>query len=195
MGSWLLSLNNKWMKSCGVFIKMKLLILSPFVSNHPFKFQRNRPIREYIGARTTIACVQPPALRKKTIGEERLWFTVDNRVPYHVIFPGMCGKLFDWLLPIDHYIIETTSFDWLLFLFLHINTVRTTVRDFTTSSCVLWARYKIRIKIFLIVKEVFLLKYERNCYIWSVKWKSIRRTFVGIVVSAKETKALSTRWI
>ena len=45
----------------------------------------------------------------------------------------------------------------------------------------------------LIVKEVFLLKYERNCYLWSVKWKSIRRTFVGIVVSAKETKALFTR--
>ena len=61
-------------------------------------------------------------------------------------------------------------------------------------SCVLWARYKIRIKIFLIVKEIFLLKYERNCYLWIVKWKSIRRTFVGIV-SAKETKALFTRWI
>ena len=38
-------------------------------------------------------------------------------------------------------------------------------------------------------KKVFLLKYERNCYLWSVKWKSILRTFVGIVVSAKETKA------
>ena len=49
----------------------------------------------------------------------------------------MCGKLFDWLLPIDHYISETTNFDWLLFLFLDINTVRTTVRDFTMSSCVL----------------------------------------------------------
>ena len=120
---------------------------------------------------------------------------LDNRVLYHVIFPGMCGKWFDCLLPIDHYIIETTSFDWFLFLFLHINTVRTTVRDFTMSSCVLWARYKIRIKIFLIVKEVFLLKYEWNCYLWSVKWKSIPRTFVGIVVSAKETKALFTRWI
>ena len=36
-------------------------------------------------------------------------------------------------------------------------------------------------------------KYDRNCYLWSVKWKSIRRTFVGIVVSAKETKALFTR--
>ena len=40
---------------------------------------------------------------------------------------------------------------------------------------------KIRIKIFLMVKEVFLLKYERNCYLWSVKWKSILHTFVGIV--------------
>ena len=27
------------------------------------------------------------------------------------------------LLPIDHYIIEATIFDWLLFLFFHINTV------------------------------------------------------------------------
>ena len=144
--------------------------------------------------RTVISLCTAARSPKKKIGEERLWFNVDNRIPYHVIFPGMCGKWFDWLLPIDHYIIETTSFDWLLFLFLHINTVRTTVRDFTMSSCALWARYKIRI-IFLIVKEVFLLKYERNCYLWSVKWKSIRRTFVGIVVSAKETKALFTRWI
>ena len=47
-------------------------------------------------------------------------------------------------------------------------------------------------QIFLMVKEVFLLKHERNCYLWSVKWKSILRTFVGIVVSAKETKALLT---
>ena len=29
------------------------------------------------------------------------------------------------------------------------------------------------------VKEVFLLKYERNCYLRSVKWKLILRTFVG----------------
>ena len=79
------------------------------------------------------------------------------------------------------------SFDWLLFLFLDINTVR----DFTMSSCVLCMRtVKIRIKIFLMVKEVFVLKYERNSYLWSVKWKSILRTLVGIVVSAKETKAL-----
>ena len=31
-----------------------------------------------------------------------------------------------------------------------------------------------------------------NCYLWSVNWKSILCTFVGIVVSAKETKALLT---
>ena len=37
-----------------------------------------------------------------------------------------------------------------------------------------------RIKIFLMVKEVLLLKYERNGYPWSVKWKSIVHTFVGI---------------
>ena len=42
------------------------------------------------------------------------------------------------------------------------------------------------------VIEVFLLKYERNYYLWSVKWESILRTFVGIVVSAKETKVLLT---
>ena len=30
--------NYLWTKSCGVFIEMKLLILSPFVSNYPFKF-------------------------------------------------------------------------------------------------------------------------------------------------------------
>ena len=47
-----------------------------------------------------------------------------------------------------------------------------------------------RIKIFLMVKEAFLLKYKRNCYLWSVTWKSILREYVGIVVSAKETKAL-----
>ena len=36
------------MKSCGVFIEIKLLILSPFISNyHPFKLQRNRPICKY----------------------------------------------------------------------------------------------------------------------------------------------------
>ena len=32
------------------------------------------------------------------------------------------------------------------------------------------------------VIEVFLLKHERNCYLWSEKWKSILSTFVGIVV-------------
>ena len=42
------------------------------------------------------------------------------------------------------------------------------------------------------VTDVFLLKYERICYLWSAKWKSILRTFVGIVVSAKETKAFLT---
>ena len=46
MGSCFLTLNQLWMKSCGVFIERKLLILSPYVSNHAFKFQRNRPIRE-----------------------------------------------------------------------------------------------------------------------------------------------------
>ena len=39
------------------------------------------------------------------------------------------------------------------------------------------------------VEEVFLLKYERDCYLWIVKWKLILRTFVGIDVSAKETKS------
>ena len=33
----------------------------------------------------------------------------------HMIFPGMFGKLFDWLLPLPHDIIEATSFDWLSF--------------------------------------------------------------------------------
>ena len=43
------------------------------------------------------------------------------------------------------------------------------------------------------VKEVFLLKYVRNCYLWSIKLKSILGTFVGIVcVSAEETNALLT---
>ena len=92
----------------------------------------------------------------------------------------------------DLYIIKTTSFDWLLFLFLHINTVRATVRDFKMSWCVLCPLSKIRIKMFWIVKEVFLLQGERNCYLWSVKWKSILRTFVRIVVSAEEKKALLT---
>ena len=41
----------------------------------------------------------------------------------------------------------------------------------------------------LMVEEVFLLKYERDCYLWIVKWKLILRTFVGIDVSAKETKS------
>lgn len=47
MRSWFLILNYLWTKSFGVFIELKPLILSPFVSNHAFKFQRNRPIREY----------------------------------------------------------------------------------------------------------------------------------------------------
>ena len=38
----------------------------------------------------------------------------------------------------------------------------------------------------------FPFTYERNCYLQSVNWESILLTFVGIVVSAKETKALLT---
>lgn len=95
-----------------------------------------------------------------------------------------------WLI-ITHrsYIIKTTSFDWLLFLFFHIKTVR----DFQISSCVLCARSKTRIKMFwMVMRFSSYEKYERNCYLWSVKWKSILRTFVGIVVSGEETKALMT---
>ena len=44
-----------------------------------------------------------------------------------------------------------------------------------------------RIKIFLMVIEIFLLKYERNCYLWSVKWKSILYTFVGIESAPDES--------
>ena len=61
-------------------------------------------------APSILACAQLPTLRKK-IWEEHQWFTVDNRVQYRLTFPGMYGKWFDWLLPLDHYNIETTSFD------------------------------------------------------------------------------------
>ena len=37
------------------------------------------------------------------------------------------------------------------------------------------------------VKEVCLLKYERNCYLWSVKRKSILHTFVGIESAPDES--------
>ena len=33
----------------------------------------------------------------------------------------------------------------------------------------------------VIVEEAILLKFERNCCLWSVKSKSIPRTLVGIV--------------
>ena len=36
-------------------------------------------------------------------------------------------------------------------------------------------------------KAVFLLKYERHCYLWSVKWKSILHTFVGIESAPDES--------
>lgn len=38
-----------------------------------------------------------------------------------------------------------------------------------------------RIKILLMVERAILLKFERNCFLWSIKWKSSPRTFVGIV--------------
>ena len=37
-------------------------------------------------------CTAAHSPKKKKNGKERLRFTVDNRVQYHVIFPGMCGK-------------------------------------------------------------------------------------------------------
>ena len=51
------------------------------------------------------------------------------------------------------------------------------------SSCVLCSVdiVKTRIKILLMVEGAILLKFERNCCLWSVKLKLIPRTFVGIV--------------
>ena len=49
-----------------------------------------RPFR--ITPLSTISLCTAARSPKKNIGEERLSFTFDNRVPYHVIFPGMCGK-------------------------------------------------------------------------------------------------------
>ena len=123
---------------------------------------------------------------QKIIGKEHLRFTVDNRVQYHVIFLEMCGKWFDWLLLIDHYIIETTSFDWLLFLFLQINTEPPS--DILRQVSVYFAHSKNKNKNLLDGQRGFSFKAQAE--LLSMGWKSILRTFVGIVVSAKETKAL-----
>ena len=58
---------------------------------------------------------------KKKIGEERLWFTVDNCAQYHVIFPGMCGKWYDWY----HWNNEF----WLAFIFISLHQHRENHRE------------------------------------------------------------------
>ena len=43
-----LRLSYRELISQNKLLEMKLLILSPYVSNRSFKFQRNRPILEYV---------------------------------------------------------------------------------------------------------------------------------------------------
>ena len=61
-----------------------------------------------------VACVQTPLPSKKS---ERSVCDLPLIIVFkdHVTFSGMCGKWFDWLFPIHHYITEIARFDWLLF--------------------------------------------------------------------------------
>ena len=124
-----------------------------------------------------VAFVQPPALRKKKSERNVMECAKNYLISY---YPSTTISLKQRVL-IGFYFYFSTSTQWE-----------------PPWEILRWVRVyfalgeKIRIKIVLMVKEVFLLKYERNCYLWSVKWRSILRTFVGIVVSAKETKAFLT---
>ena len=61
-----------------------------------------------------VACVQPSALRKN-IEKERLWFTVGNRVQYHVIFSWNVWKMI-WLVITLRSLHHWNSEFWLAFI-------------------------------------------------------------------------------
>ena len=123
-----------------------------------------------------MACVQPPLPSKKK--SERSVCDLPLIIVFkdHVTFSGMCGKWFDWLFPIHHYITEIARFDWLSFsralqsepsvqnLSLSFATI-IWCEILTMSSCVLCGVdiVKTRIKILLMVEGAILLKFERNC--------------------------------
>ena len=138
-------------------------------------------------------CTAAPPLKRKS---ERSVCDLPLIIVFkdHVTFSGMCGKWFDWLFPIHHYITEIARFDWLSFsrALQSEPSVQNLSLSFATiiwceilmmSSCVLCGVdiVKTRIQILLMVEGAILLKFERNCCLWSVKLKSIPRTFVGIV--------------
>ena len=132
---------------------------------------------------------------QKKIGKERLWFTVDNRVQRPRDFFRNVWKMI-WLVISHTSLHHWNSEIWLAFIFVRfaIGAFRTESFTFVRDNNMMWDfddefvrslwrrhRKKTRIKILLLVEGAILLKFERNCCLWSVKSKSIPRTFVGIV--------------
>ena len=76
--------------NCKTVVKYYMYVLKQIVYNHA------RVSRD-------IACVQAPPLLSKN--QRRGVCDSPLVIVYggHVIFPGICGKWFDWLLFVDHY--------------------------------------------------------------------------------------------